>query len=268
MKEIAEKAIRTIFASTGFNIEKATDRKSVVSLIKKLRPYRIDKELVRFGANGDGGYLVPNDFEGISACFSPGVGAFSTFEEDCTKHGMQVYLADKSVDAPAINNNQFHFIKKFVGTINNDDFITMDNWVNTSLNETGSDLLLQMDIERHEYLSIINMSDALLNRCRILVIEFHYLHKLWNKEFFNMASATFEKVLQNHTCIHIHANNYCGTVKTMGVEIPKVAEFTFIRNDRVKTKSPQTNFPHPLDFDNINERATVLPECWYNINFK
>lgn len=264
MKEFTEKTINTIFLSIGLNIERSVNKKSVVSLIEKLHPYCTDKELIRFGANGDGGYLVPNDFEGINACFSPGVGAFSSFEEDCVKHGMQVFLADKSVDAPATKNDQFHFIKKFIGTVNNNDFITIDKWVSTCLEEKKSDLLLQMDIEKHEYLSLINMSDTLLNRFRILVIEFHYLHKLWNKEFFDMASAAFEKILQNHTCVHIHANNYCGIVKSKGVEIPKVAEFTFIRNDRIKTKTPQTNFPHPLDFDNINDNVVVLPKSWYH----
>ncbi|GAA8118001.1 hypothetical protein HpBT107_13970 [Helicobacter pylori] len=38
--------------------------------------------MVRWGAKHDGGYLIPNDFEGIKALFSPGVGGESAFEED------------------------------------------------------------------------------------------------------------------------------------------------------------------------------------------
>jgi len=45
----------------------------VSSLLKKLYPISCDKNLIRFGPKGDGGYLTPDDFEGIEACFSPGV---------------------------------------------------------------------------------------------------------------------------------------------------------------------------------------------------
>jgi len=46
-----------------------------------LRPYTTDKELIRLGAEKDGGYLIPNDLAGIEACFSPGVGNEFNFEK-------------------------------------------------------------------------------------------------------------------------------------------------------------------------------------------
>ena len=107
------------------------------------------------------------------------------------------------------------------------------------------------------------MSNSLLKRFRIIVIEFHWLNKLWNEEFFNMASSTFEKILQNHTCVHIHPNNYCGIDKHDGVEIPIMAEFTFLRNDRIFNKKPQTIFEHELDFDNTSNSHISLPKSWY-----
>ena len=264
MKSNVKEIIQSILSLNGLSIGKAANKESIVSLIQKLHPFQTDKELIRFGAKGDGGYLIPNDLEGIKTCFSPGVGEFSSFEEDCVKHGMEVFLADKSVEAPAIKNEHFHFIKKFIGSITNDDFITMSDWIHSSIEDNDSDLLLQMDIEGHEYLSIINTPDSILKRFRILVIEFHYLEKLWNKEFFNLAAESFNKILTNHTCIHIHPNNLCGISRIRGVEIPKAAEFTFIRNDRFKNMGPQTNFPHPLDFDNISKNAVILPECWFS----
>jgi hypothetical protein len=228
MKQAAENAIRTIFSLTGLNVEKSTDKDSIVTLIGKLHPFLTDKELIRVGTNGDGGYLIPDDLEGISACFSPGVGSKSSFEEECLKYGMQVFMADNSVDSPAVKNDQLHFIKKNIGMISNDDFITMDDWVKSSLENRNSELLLQMDIESYEYPSIISMSNALLSRFRIIVIEFHKLHKLWNKEFYSLASAVFQKLLQTHTCVHIHPNNYGGIEKLSGIEIPRLAELFLI----------------------------------------
>jgi hypothetical protein len=265
MKQLFLKAFLRYLFSKGFSLNKNTDKASLLSLIEKLHPFCTDKDLIRLGTNGDGGYLVPNDLDGIKACFSPGVGELFTFEQDCLRYGMQVFLADKSVDSPSIKNNNFHFIKRFIGPITNEDYITMDEWVNDSLKEDiSSDLLLQMDIEGHEYFSIINMSDFLLKRFRIVVIEFHDLDKLWNKEFFDKAMIAFQKILQNHICVHIHPNNALASDKKDGIEIPIAAEFTFIRNDRNKSRVPQTIFPHSLDFDSTNKETIILPKCWYS----
>ncbi len=59
-----------------------TPKEKVEGFIKSLHPIKTEHELVRFGAKHDGGYLIPNDFKGIRALFSPGVGGESAFEED------------------------------------------------------------------------------------------------------------------------------------------------------------------------------------------
>lgn len=268
IKRVLKKTLLEYLSGRGLSVvntvDAFTDKDTLVSFIGKLHPFLTDKDLIRLGGSGDGGYLVTNDLEGISACFSPGVGSFSTFEKDCLKYGMQVFLADKSVDGPALKNDNFHFIKKFIGPISNEDFITMDDWINTCSADSSSDLLLQMDIEGDEYFSILNMSDYILKRCRIIVVEFHELQKLFNKEFFNIAVVVFEKILQNHICVHIHPNNSWKIEMREGIEIPRVAEFTFIRKDRIKCKSSQTIFPHPLDIDSTSKETIILPKCWYN----
>ncbi|WP_120910494.1 hypothetical protein [Helicobacter pylori] len=59
-----------------------TPKEKIESFIKSLHPIKTEHELVRLGAKYDGGYLVPNDFKGIKALFSPGVGNENAFEED------------------------------------------------------------------------------------------------------------------------------------------------------------------------------------------
>lgn len=247
----------------GLQVKKVTDKELLKSLIKSLHPFQTDYELIRLGSTGDGGYLVPNDFKGISACYSPGVGSYSTFEDDCSKLGMLVFLADKSVDGPMIKNDSFNFIKKFIGPITYSDTITIDDWVNNCSHDKGSDLLLQMDIEGDEYLTIINMSEFLLKRFRIIIIEFHQLEKLFNKEFYTIAARVFQKILHNHVCVHIHPNNYSKITKYEDIQIPGTAEFTFLRKDRISHLIPATIFPHPLDHDCTNNPTIILPESWY-----
>lgn len=269
MKNIFTKMNPFRFLKKGILLTKSTEIKKVTNLIESLYPYKIQTDLIRLGPNGDGGYLVPNDLDGLEACFSPGVATVSEFEMACLKYGMKVYMADKSVEKPNLNvpEDKYDFIKKFVGCTNNDDFITMDDWVNSKCHSEKSELLLQMDIEGGEYYSLINMSDALMKRFRIIVIEFHNLHKLWNPIYFNLNKVVFDKILQTHICVHIHPNNIGGIVSKLGVDIPRLAEFTFIRKDRVTEKSFVHNFPHKLDYDNTNKKTLPLPKNWYKSTF-
>lgn len=213
----------------GFFVQRNTSKEKIIKLITKLHPAQTQFELIRVGPNEDGGYLIPNDLNDIQACFSPGVDDISEFEFWCFNNGMEIYLADKSIDKVKLDNSKckYNFTKKHIGCTNNDEFITLDKWVHSNISEEHSELLLQMDIEGGEYESLINVSDALLKRFRILVIEFHFLHKLWNPDFFKFAEIVFNKILKTHSCVHIHPNNYEKIYSKNGIQIPRVMEFTF-----------------------------------------
>ncbi|GAA7918089.1 hypothetical protein TH0221_04840 [Helicobacter pylori] len=175
-------------------------------------------------------------------------------------------MADKSVNEPILNipKENYSFIKKFIGCTDNEDFITLDTWVNNSQVGEG-DLMLQMDIEGGEYLALISASDTLLNRFRIIALEIHLLKYLWDNNYFEMVQSTLNKILKTHYCVHLHPNNCCAPHHHNGVSIVEVIECTFIRKDRVKHILGYCDeFPHPLDADNVIENPTlILPRNWY-----
>ena len=248
----------------GF-VTRKTPTDDIRALIRKLHPVRGTQQgLIRLGPDGDGGYLVPDDLTGIEACFSPGVANISGFEKDCAERGMQVFLADKSVTDSAETHPLFTFTPKFVGAITDEHFMTLDDWVNRSLQTTQSDLLLQMDIEEAEYETILSISPELMTRFRIRVIEFHRLEEFWNLSFFKIASHVFEKILQTHSCVHLHPNNCCGSIEKDGLDMPRVMEFTFLRKDHINDYSYVKTFPHSLDQDNRPKPTLKLPQCWYS----
>ncbi|MEI6719645.1 MAG: hypothetical protein WCO67_02690 [Betaproteobacteria bacterium] len=240
-----------------------TTRDAILPLIESLHPLDPGVPLIRMGPPGDGGYLVPDDLAGVEACFSPGVSLISGFEKDCANLGMKVFMADRSVERPADSHELFHFTRKYVGATTSEDFMTVDNWVAACLPGSRGDLILQIDIEGFEYETFLSMSDALMSRFRIIVAEFHDLDQLWNRPFFHIASSTFQKILQTHTCVHIHPNNNRPLQNTGGLSIPPQAEFTFLRKDRMRSSSFATVFPHPLDGDNTANPHYALPDCWH-----
>lgn len=227
-------------------------------ILPHLHPVTTNRGLVRFGPTGDGGYLVPDDFEGIEACFSPGVSSVSGFESDCAKRGMKVFMADASVDAPADQHPLFEFKKSFIGATTRDNFISLEDWVEQSAKGMHGDLMMQMDIEGFEYEALDTAPSELLERFRIIVMELHWLHIVSSDKI-----RVFRKLLKSHTCLHIHPNNYYTPIKVFDLEIPPLMEFTFLRKDRIARSEYRDDFPHPLDSDNSSRPTLDLPRCWY-----
>jgi len=228
-----------------------------------LRPYDTGHELIRVGAFGDGGYLVPNDFNGIRACFSPGVSIQSTFEYDLAKRSIPSFMADASVDAPAEPVPGAIFRKKFVGPETKGDFISLRDWMDEFAPRSG-DLILQMDIEGAEYAAIAALPSEYLKRFRIIVIELHRIPSILMKpNFFARAEPFLRAMAAEFTNAHLHTNNAAGTVCIDDVEFPRVVEATFIRNDRVRSKKPITTLPHELDVPHQKNRPDIgVPHEW------
>ena len=242
-----------------------TDSNEVAKLVDILKPKDCGIELVRIGGANDGGYLLPDDLEGIEYCFSPGVDKIASFESDLLNRGVRSFLADYSVDAAPVVLDGCTFTKKFIGSVNNDEMMTMDDWMTNSLPEDyHGDLILQMDIEGAEYEVILNMSEEAMKRFRIIVLEFHNIESLRDKNYFNIVYAAMRKINKNFISSHVHPNNIIGYENINGVKLPRVFEVTFIRKDRVKTLSDVIRLPHELDQPNIPGKKDIfMPPNWF-----
>ncbi|MUP44179.1 hypothetical protein E0K83_00280 [Gramella sp. BOM4] len=245
-------------------IYSAPSKQQLHFLIDGLKPLRTNFDLIRLGGDLDGGYLIPDDLEGITACFSAGVGPSSSFEKDCADRGMKIFMADASVEAPAITDQRFYFIKKFIGLKNKGDYITIKKWLDMTEMRKENELLLQMDIEGNEYSIIGNIDPALLEKFRIIVIEVHRLGAMGFSYFYQQNKRMFDNLKIHHQCVHIHPNNCCGSRTVKGVEIPVAAEFTFLRKDRISKTEPIDSLPHPMDRKNIARKDELeLSSIWY-----
>jgi hypothetical protein len=223
------------------------------------------RELIRVGGNGDGGYLIPDDLDGIEYCFSPGVGPTSAFESDLADRGISSFLADYSVDFLPLPRPEFTFDKKYLGASDSSHTFTLAAWKTKYLGEYTGDLILQMDIEGSEYQVLLNVPDELLKQFRIIVIEFHFLHRLFDQFDFTIMSSCFEKLLANFHVAHLHPNNSGGAISRQGVTVPRLMEFTFMNKNRAALAKPVANPVHTLDRDCDPSRAPLLlPPCWYS----
>ncbi|CAN7698247.1 FkbM family methyltransferase [Aminobacter sp. LjRoot7] len=255
-----------VLRSLRYRLEKVRSGQlsEVDEFLKLVRPVSTDRPLIRIGGNGDGGYLIPDDLDGVKYCFSPGVSTTASFEENLIARGVKCFLADYSVvDAP-IENEAIVFTKKFIGPKCDDMFMTLKDWVDSSVDPAENDLILQMDIEGAEYESFIVSDESLLARFRIIVVEFHRLDALFNKMGFKVINGVFQKILRNFDVVHIHPNNGSKVLRCGRIDVPPTMEFTFLRKDRIGERRPTTTFPNQLDRTNVPDMPDFpLPGCWY-----
>jgi hypothetical protein len=232
--------------------------------LKSLAPVAISQPLVRIGGRDDGGYLLPDDLADIRVAISPGVSTEVGFDLDMAQRGIDVLMADASVNGPPVDNLHFHFQPKFVNVFENGTNTRLDSLCKSKAMEKGGDRILQMDVEGSEYHVLLDLSDEALRSFRIMVIEFHDLDRIFSKFSLRIIQATFLKLLRYHHVVHIHPNNVARPTKRGDIEISPVMEFTFYRKDRAKIEPDRTlEFPHPHDRDNVaNLPSIVLPPCW------
>jgi len=245
------------------------------SSIKLMIPQPSPFELIRIGGTGDGSYLVPNDLDGIDACFSPGVNNFKNFEDELTNQfGIKCHMCDFSSEpdkfrTPLIDGMQT-FKKKWLDIDGSVDSISLREWVNEHSLVANKDLILQIDIEGAEYRNLLAADSFTLKRFRIIVIELHGLNAFKNPELFSKEiGALLTKLDKTHVSIHAHPNNCCGESlePETGLNIPNVIEVTYLRRDRFigsGTKCIQPQLPHPLDVSrNVSEKPPIhLNEKW------
>jgi hypothetical protein len=141
----------------------------------------------------------------------------------------------------------------------------MDQWVSEQTKHNiEQDLILQMDIEGWEYPSLLSLSETILKRFRIIVIEIHAIESWGNSAFFNIAEAFFSRILQYFHVVHNHPNNFCGVINMGGFEAPNVFELTLLRKDRSPAMGYCDEFPHPLDAPNVKTHKDLhLSKNWY-----
>ncbi|KQS55851.1 hypothetical protein ASG17_07285 [Brevundimonas sp. Leaf363] len=236
-----------------------SDKADLLAIFEHLKPKASARPIIRIGGDGDGAYLIPDDLEGIVACFSPGVANTKSFEDTMVDdYGIRCHMCDLSSDVERFRTplkvGSQTFEKKWLDLAIDENSVTLEDWIRR--HEPHGDLLLQMDIEGAEYRNVIAADDSVLSRFRIIIIELHGLGRMLRDGAMRaIYKPFFEKLDKNFTSVHVHPNNNGGifSIPETDVEIPHTLEITYVRKDRIDVGRFEPMLPHPLDV-NFNVR--------------
>lgn len=255
--------IRDWAGRAGFSVLRQNNAAEQMRVLAAMKPVETEHPLVRIGEADDGGYLVPDDLDGIEACFSPGVGPVSCFEQGMLDRGIRTFQIDASVDRSHLTDPRNVFERKFLGIETEGDHITLDDWVDEKM-PGSADLLLQMDIEGHEWLTLAQVSSRTLLRFRVIALEVHFLDRLFDQFGPLVIEPVLTRLRRHFDVVHLHANNYAAPIRSREMTVPPVVEITLLRKDRSRVRRPVNVLPHPHDRDNNPFLPPVpIPETMY-----
>ena len=223
----------SFFALFRLIIQRPIPKKQIIDTLQAFNPIQASDipALTRIGGLGDGGYWLPDDFEGIEAVFSPGVGDVANFEMHFAQNGVPVFLVDHTVDHPPVFHELFRFQKLRLAPETHPGFsVNLTDWVAECAPQ--GDLILQMDIEGDEYEALLTSSEELLARFRLIAIEMHDISSVATKSGRALLASTLRLIHKTHRLVFQAHNDSCRRLYVKGIRIPNCLELTFLRRDR------------------------------------
>ena len=252
---------RLLLRAVSIRLSRVIHRSEFKRVLAWLSPCSNGHALIRVGATQDGGYLVPDDLEEIVACFSPGTDQVVEFEKYFFTRGVRCYLADASVPENPFNSPLVDFRKKYISGFSCGDFLSLEDWIVDSSPSLPGDMVLQIDIEGWEYQALSTCPLSLLQKFRIIIIEFHDFHRAVDRYFFrDLIAPIIAKLSSAFDPVHIHPNNASPEFELHGYRCPQAFELTLHRKDRRHVDPPVPSImelPHMLDQDNLPNKSPV-----------
>ena len=233
-----------------------------------LTVYHFDNK-IRLGDKYEGGYVL-GDVDTKYDCFiSAGIADNCNFSfEFINKYDMNIencFGFDGTVNHAPLNlTNKITFIKKNIGSINDDKTTNLSD-----LFEKYNNIFLKMDIEGGEWQWLSFMNDVYLSKISQLVIEIHGIttdswHNMTIHSFncdYNEKINCLKKINKTHFLIHAHGNN-ADLVSYNGM--PNVIELTYVNKKYCETVLELNSTPLPIKYlDYPNEK--LCPDV--NLNF-
>lgn len=179
------------------------------------------------------------------------------------KKKIDFFFADGTIDRLPINHKNFNFIRKNISNIPAPKNISINQFIKNK--KKGRDYILKLDLEGDEYKVVIDLERAYIKEARIIIIEFHHMHRILISGCYDYIDYCFNKILDTHAVVHIHPNNMGEIISYKNLKIFTVLEITFLREDRFFLKKNIKNFTNILDFQtNPNKKPFLIPNNYFN----
>ncbi len=229
----------------------------VFRIMRLLRPHRVaGLNKIRLGRFFDGGYVMMDAFDSVTAAYSFGINNDASWDLDIANRGIPVFQYDHTIDALPTMHSLFSWAKLGIGGITNPDvpLETIPNLISKNGHQDHRNLIMKCDVEGHEWQVFAAMPGPCLEQFKQIVVEFHDFQRLDDIKFAEELQAALVNLTRAHCVVHVHANNWGSWAIIGGVPIPSVIEITLMRRDVGACVVSDEIFPTGLDMPCNPER--------------
>lgn len=204
---------------------------SLRRLVSLLRPSHVAGTMVRVGGQGDGGYVMMDRFD-VDGAISIGVGPDASWDAEIGDRGIHVALFDPTVRRlPERVPNSTFFRVGICGHENSSrQYRTLPDLRVMGGFAHSMNLLLKMDVEGAEWLSLKAVSSEEIGRYSQIVLELHGLSGSVDPRTSADIFAALTLLQQTHTIVHLHGNNNGKIFRADSYYFPDVVEATYVRS--------------------------------------
>jgi FkbM family methyltransferase len=234
------------------------------TFLRLLRPHDVPgKNKRRVGGDGDGGYVMLDDFAAVRSAVSLGIGPNVSWDLDMAALGVRIQQFDDSVPGSPRANELFEFHRKrIVADAPRAGEITLPDIMAAEPLRHDNNIVVKMDIEGGEWDVLAGLSSDEMQRIRQLTVEFHHLREFAETTWRARAFAAVKNIAATHVCVHVHGNNFAPFAVVGGVPFPHSFEATFARHADHEFIPSTASFPTELDRPNHRHRADLYLGQW------
>ena len=227
----------------------------ICSIGQLLRPQRaLGYRKVRLGGPHDGGYVCLDDFEGVAAALSLGLGDDVSWDSDVANRGLIVHQYDHTVAAPPAEHANFRFHRRKIAAVADDDSETIESALSRNFLTAPASVLLKIDIEHDEWAVFDATADSALDKFSQMTCEFHGFDRVANDDWFATANSVLAKLAGKFAVVHVHANNAEPLLELGNLLFPQLLEVTFASRAKYRFSDTDEVFPTELDSPNLATR--------------
>ncbi len=224
----------------------------ICSIARLLRPQRaLGHGKVRLGGPHDGGYICLDDFEGIVAALSFGVGDDVSWDADVAGRGIIVHQYDHTVAAAPAGHANFRFNRRKIGPVADNDSESIESALVRGSLVLPATVLLKIDIEHNEWPVFDAAPAGTLDKFAQIVCEFHGFDQVADDKWFARAYSVLDKLTKSFAVVHVHGNNAAPMLAIGNLLFPQILEVTFASRAKYTFGDADEVFPGKLDSPNL-----------------
>ena len=156
-------------------------------------------------SEGDGTYVILDDFKDIKIAYSFGISRNIQFDKALADRGIDVFMYDHSITKLPYNNSRFHWFKIGIcGKKPHQNLKDLDTLIQENNHTSEKDMILKIDVEHWEWPAINDLNENTLNQFKYILIEYHFLNGdiIKNKIYYNV----IKKISKTHQPFYARCN--------------------------------------------------------------